>query len=175
MKFEKSGLVVIFFLLLFLIGISIWTIKPVEEVLSEAVDVAERHFKAEPLVQNKQVDNFSLFLPEGFIVEEQTVSNLLLKKEDKSYILFYNALESHTSRLNYEAAKEINDHQWLKSFEDNDRFGFINITKHDENFEVQLGVGGVKVTTFSTKDKLINDVKDMMDITNSIAYEETGA
>ncbi|MGP4041542.1 hypothetical protein ACTWP4_16800 [Gracilibacillus sp. D59] len=175
MKMEKTGLVVVSLLIVFLIGMSIWTIKPTEEVLSEAIDVAEQQFKQESKEQNKQVDNFSLYLPEGFEVEEQTVNNLILTKGEKKYIIFYNALESQTSRLNYEAAKETDDHEWLVPFEEKDRFGYINIVELEDQFEVQLGVGGVKVTTFSTKSELTEDVRDMMDIANSIAYEETGA
>ncbi|QGH35363.1 hypothetical protein GI584_15455 [Gracilibacillus salitolerans] len=175
MKMEKSGLVAISLLIVFLIGMSLWMIKPTEEVLSEAVEVAEQQFQQSAKDQNQQVDNFALYLPEGFEVEEQTVNNLILTKEKQKFILFYNALESQTSRLNYEAAKEELDHEWLVSFEDQDRFGYINIVEHEEQFEVQLGVGGVKVTTISDKSELEQDVIDMMDIANSIAYEETGA
>ncbi|SHN04501.1 hypothetical protein [Gracilibacillus kekensis] len=175
MKFEKTGLVVISFLFVFLIGISIWSIQPKEEVLANAIEVAEQQFALESKVQNKQVENFSLYLPEGYKVEEQNNSNLLLNKEEKRFILFYNELETQTSRLNYEAAKESNNHKWLEAFEEKERFGYINIKEREEGFEVELGVGGVKVTTRSSKEDLVGDVADMMDIANSIAYEETGA
>ncbi len=171
MKFEKTGLIVVFFLLVFLIGISIWSIQPTEEVLDEAIEVAQQHFEHESLEQNEQAENISLYLPEGFEITEENVNNLLLTKEDKTYLLFYNELETQTSKLNYEAAKEMNDHEYLVSFEDNDRFGYINITELEESFEVELGVGGVKVTAMSSKDELINDIQDMMDMANSIAYE----
>ncbi|WP_163581671.1 hypothetical protein [Gracilibacillus saliphilus] len=173
MKMEKSGLVVVSLLIVFLIGMNLWTIKPTEEVLSEAVEVAEQQFQQSAKDQNQQVDNFSLYVPEGFEVEKQTANNLLLAKEEQTFILFFNALESQTSRLNYEAAKEEQeDYEWLVSFEDQNRFGYINIVEHEEQFEVQIGVGGVKVTTISAKSELEQDVKDMMDIANSIAYEE---
>ncbi|WP_058307060.1 hypothetical protein [Gracilibacillus massiliensis] len=175
MKFEKTGLVVISFLFVFLVGISIMSIQPKEEVLTNAIEVAEQQFEQESKEQNKQVENFSLYLPEGYEVEEQNNSNLLLNKEEKTFILFYNKLETRTSRLNYEAAKEINNHEWLEAFEDKERFGYINIMVRDEVFEVELGVGGVKVTTRSSKEELVSDVGDMMDIASSIAYEEKGA
>ncbi|SFM09312.1 hypothetical protein SAMN04487943_107254 [Gracilibacillus orientalis] len=175
MKMEISGLVVVSLLIIFLILMSIYTIKPTEEVLSEAIEVAEQQFQQNSKEQNQQIDSFSLYLPEGYEVEKQAANNWLLTKEEKTFILFYNALEAQTSRLNYEAAKEEDNHEWLVSFEDQDRFGYVNIVEHEEQFEVQLGVGGVKVTTISTESELKQDVMDMMDIANSIAYEETGA
>ncbi|MGN8645841.1 hypothetical protein ACTNEO_09225 [Gracilibacillus sp. HCP3S3_G5_1] len=174
MKMEKTGLFVVFLLIVFLIGMSIWTSRPTEEVLSEAIEVAEHRFQADAKAQNHQVGNLSLYLPENFEIEEKTVNNVLLTKDEQTYILFYNVLESQKSNLNYEAAKEGNDHEWLVSFENQDRFGYISIIDVDEEFELQLGVGGVKVPTISSRDELVQDVTDMMDIANSITYEESG-
>lgn len=171
MKGKKTGLIIIFFLILCFIGISMWSVKPVEEVLSDAVEVAEKQFKDHSGEINTELAHFSIFLPEGFNVEEQSAHNLILTKEEQTYILFYNELESEASRLNYNAVSDENKNsKWLESFEDNERFGYIYITELEEQFEVQLGVGGVKVTTISSQERLLEDVNDMMEMANSLAY-----
>ncbi|UOQ86331.1 hypothetical protein [Gracilibacillus salinarum] len=176
MRMEKFGFLTVSILLIFVIAMSIWSIEPTEEVLTEATDVAENQFEQEIKDPNEELDHFSLFVPEGFEVEEQSQNNVILTKDNQTYILFYNKLESDTSKLNYEAAMEMEDHDKLVSFEDQDRFGYINIAERDDQFEVQLGVGGVKVTTISSKQELTEDVKSMMNMANSLAYvEEMGA
>lgn len=171
MKREKTGIAVIFLLLVFLFSISIWSIQPVEEVLNEAVEEAEEQFYEKPIEPNIQLNHFSLFLPDNFEVEEQSDYNLILDKDGQTFILFYNALEEKSSRLNFEEAKQRSNHsQRLESFEEQDRFGFVHILENNEQFEIQLGVGGVKVTTISSTGEMEENVGNMMKIANSLAY-----
>lgn len=171
MKEKTTGLIVILILLICFIMISIWSIQPVEEVLKEAMEEAEEQFYEEPIEPNVQLDHFSLFLPDSFEVIEQSQYNLLLEKNGQTFILFYNELEEQSSRLNFEEAKQGNNNsEWLESFEKDDRFGFIYVLEGNEQHEIQLGVGGVKVTTISSKANIVEDVKNMMNIANSLAY-----
>ncbi|MDX8047478.1 hypothetical protein SH601_16040 [Gracilibacillus sp. S3-1-1] len=175
MKMEKSGWVVISLLAIFVIVISIYTKKPpIEEVLSGAIEEAEQQFQQNAKQPNEKLDSLSLYIPEGFEIDDQSNSNILLTKADKVYIVFYNSLESAKSKVNYEIAREANDDEWLTSFENQDRFGYIYIVEQADQFEIQIGVGGVKVTTLSNRDELTENIQDMMDIAISLEYEESG-
>ncbi|KAB8138328.1 hypothetical protein F9U64_05410 [Gracilibacillus oryzae] len=173
MKQEMAGLVVILLLLAAFIGISVWSIVPTEQVLEEAVDIAEEQFQQEKQSANHNVTNFSLYLPEGFEVEEEKSNNLVITRENQTYILFYNSFEDETSNLNYQAVQESGNQLKLESFEDNNRFSYISIIEEDSHsVQLQIGVGGVKVTTISQMDQLVYDAEQMMKMANSIAYED---
>ncbi|MFC4403618.1 hypothetical protein [Gracilibacillus xinjiangensis] len=172
MKQEKAGLVVIIILLAAFIGISVWSIVPTEQVLEEAVKIAEEQFQQEKEAATHEVTDFSLYLPEGYEIEEETSNNLLLKQEDQTYILFYNSFENETSQLNYEAIQDSDNQLKLEAFEDDNRFAYISIIEHDgHSYQLQIGVGGVKITTISDMDNLVHDAEQMMKMANSVAYE----
>ncbi|MCT2535023.1 hypothetical protein NC661_02810 [Aquibacillus koreensis] len=172
MKITKWHFAIIFAILVFLMsGCS----ETEEEVLKEAQDIASAKFEEESLESNQDVEHFSLFLPEGFTIVEETMNNLLLEKEDKTYILFYNPLEEKTSRLNYEAANAMGNFTLLESFETDDRFGYISVTTsgdEEASYELQIGVGGAKITTMTTLDDLVEDTETLMQMANSIAYTQ---
>ncbi|WP_163539206.1 hypothetical protein [Gracilibacillus sp. YIM 98692] len=172
MKIDRIGIVVISLLLIFIIWVSAWSMQPTEEVLRESVQIAEQEFNQESKVTNTNLEHFNIYLPEEFTVAEQSVSNVLLEKDNQTFILFYNTLEDSTSRLNYEAAVSMDNHLALESFEDEDRFGYINISNNQEDeIQLQVGIGGVKITTFTDWSDMKHDVSDMMKIANSLAYE----
>ncbi|MRH42816.1 hypothetical protein GH741_08975 [Aquibacillus halophilus] len=166
----KVSLFVISVILLFtsLAGCSL---KSEEQVLEETQEVAINTFQQESVDTNTELENFSLYLPGGFEITEETMSNLILQRDDQTYILFYNALEDTTSELNYKAAESIDESTLLESFEDENRFGYIKVLSTEEDsYELQIGVGGVKITTRTSKDQLVEDTEEMMKMANSIAY-----
>ncbi|RCW62668.1 hypothetical protein [Saliterribacillus persicus] len=170
---NKIGVPVVIILVLFVIYMTFESIKPFEEVIQEIETDTEEVFLEEQLETNYEAENFSLFLPAEFEVEEESISNLILKKENQTYILFYNALETATSRLNFEAASQMESPLLLTSFSDDERFGYIKIAQLEEKeYQLEIGVGGVKITTISEKNRLENDALEMMQMANSIAYTD---
>ncbi|WP_226036385.1 hypothetical protein [Aquibacillus saliphilus] len=142
-----------------------------EEALADAHEVAAKTFKQETIETNTDLEHFSLYLPAGFEVTDETQSNLILENDDQTYILFYNALEDTTSELNYQAAATGGNSTLLESFDDEDRFGYIKVLAIEEhNYELQVGVGGVKITTHTSKGKLKENSEEMMSMATSIAY-----
>lgn len=175
MKQEKTGLLVIGLLLVAVIGISIWSMEPTEDILTEAIVVANEKFTENSVEVNSETDELSMYVPESFAVVEESPNNVILSREEQQYILFYNSFEPVTSKLNYEAASKDTDSLVLESFEENDRFGYIYITSEEANdkaFLLQIGVGGVKITTISSKNEILYDVEQMMLMANSIAYKD---
>src|SRR5690625_4741845 len=173
MKESKLRLAIVALLLLFLITISVMNIETEESVLEEAMTIAEDTFNQTPKESNKEVENFFLYIPDELEVDERNKNNAVLVADDgQSYILFINDKENQRSTLNYATVRETGDSEWLQSFEDADHFGYIYINPLDEDYEVQLGIGGVKLTTISGKDSIVDDVKMMMTISKSVEYEE---
>ncbi|GAA0600520.1 hypothetical protein GCM10009001_16180 [Virgibacillus siamensis] len=160
--------VALLFLAAVLFGCSFQSEK---EAVNGAEKTAEAVFNSNKTMEtNHEVDGFSLFLPDRMEVKEASKSNVILKDGDQTYIVFHNSLENATSQLGYKAAKK-DSALLLESFKDDKKFGYIRILSHDEkdNYELQVGVGGVKITTFTTKDRLDNDSKALMKVARSIS------
>ena len=118
---------------------------------------------------NKENDEIKYYVPSGVTVESEEPSNILLTGGGYEYRLFYNPLESEKSRLVYEVTQEQRKYDVKKSFENQDRFGFLLIKKlDDKESEIVVGVGGVKVTSkVKTKD-LAKSAAKMMEIACSV-------
>ena len=174
MKQNKLGLLVIALLLLFLITISVMSIETVDTIVDDAINTAETTFHEAPSDPNHNVENFSIYIPRELEIDERNKNNAVLVSNDgQSYILFINDKENTLSQLNYETIQEQSNGEadWLKTFEDDERFGYVYIHPLEDNYEVQIGIGGVKLTTISSKQNIVNDVEMMMDISNSVKYQ----
>ncbi|ENH95795.1 hypothetical protein J416_14208 [Gracilibacillus halophilus YIM-C55.5] len=174
MKLPKSAVLTVTVLCAFVIAIAISTRQPVEEVLQQSNQAVEQAFNQEAKTPNQDLNQLSLFLPNTFEVFEQESNNVILESNGQTYILFHNSLENESSQLNYEAVNEKNDHLLLESFENQGRFGYIYISEADtkSEFQLQIGVGGIKITTITEKSDAATDAKDMMLIANSLIYND---
>jgi len=142
---------------------------PFDEAQKEAQTAVEETFKKEPPKANKENDEIKYYVPSGVTVESEEPSNILLTGGGYEYRLFYNPLESEKSRLVYEVTQEQRKYDVKKSFENQDRFGFLLIKKlDDKESEIVVGVGGVKVKSkVKTKD-LAKSAAKMMEIACSV-------
>ena len=143
-----------------------------EEALNLVEEVAQEAFEGDTVEPNQEVEGFSLYVPDDFEIKEETQSNLLLESGDQMFILFYNALEATTSRLNYQTSEANDNYSLLQSFEDNERFGYVKVAETEEDYELQVGVGGVKITTQTTLENIEDNTTDMMKMATSIAYTD---
>ncbi|WP_174614077.1 hypothetical protein [Virgibacillus ihumii] len=142
-----------------------------EEAVNDAEKSAEAVFNSNKTAEaNHEMDGFSLYLPDRMEVKETGKNNVILKDGDQTYIVFHNSLEGAASQLGYKTAKT-ESALLLESFKDDNKFGYIRIRSHDEedNYELQVGLGGVKITTYTTKDQLDNDSKALMKVARSIS------
>jgi hypothetical protein len=144
--------------------------KSEEQAIQDAKQAAETAFNNNDVEPNKELNQYSLYLPSGLEITENEKSNLILNDGDQTFILFNNSLEDATSKLNFKAASAAKKADLIESFEDKNRFGYIRVLKIDkDSYELQVGVGGVKITTYTTRGKMDNDAEMMMNIVNSIA------
>lgn len=141
-----------------------------ESLRSESIDHTKQAFDNEELEVNEKADQFSFYLPNDFKIKEKNDFNVLLEDGNKSYILFVNLNEPKNSKVSYETLTEQYQEPFLsKTFEQNDRFGYLFIVKIEENkYEVTVGVGGTKVTTEAKGNDVAEDAEAMMMIANSV-------
>ncbi|GAB2554183.1 hypothetical protein [Gracilibacillus alcaliphilus] len=169
---SKSGLFIVILLFIFAVVWTSMSTPSEEEILAEAVDAAQVHFEQEAHTPNTILEHFSLYVPADFEIVEESDSNVLVKQGDQTYLLFHNPIESDTSQLHYEVAKAADNSERLVSFENKERFGYINIVEDSSGYELQLGVGGTKITTITDQSKLVDNSIHMMDMIRSINYKE---
>ena len=146
--------------------------KTVEEKTATGIENAESVFTNEPNATNKSMGHIELYLPNGFNIEKGIdEANYTVINGKDSYILFVNPNETENSQLYYDILKQdaktniIED----KTFEKGDLFGFSAVNQlNEEEFELIVSVGGVKVTTISDKKKLDEKLQNMMEIAQSV-------
>ncbi|WP_163971686.1 hypothetical protein [Oceanobacillus halotolerans] len=155
-------------LCIFIIVLTAINLKPEEDILNEAKDIAEQTFSEPSNIEtNHKIDAFSFYLPSYLKVVEEDEHNVILQNEEQTYIVFFNRLESPLSEVNYQAAKT-EESVVYHSFEDDSKFGYIRILPNSNDYELQIGVGGVKITTYTTKENIRREVKELMKMARSI-------
>ncbi|MEK4230373.1 hypothetical protein [Solibacillus sp. FSL H8-0538] len=159
-----------------LIGLAILSLagcgKSVEEQVSIGIASAQTTFEETPVASNKTIANIDLYLPKGFTIEQGLDElNFTLTKEKDSYILFVNTNENQDSKLLYEILMSDTAHGVIQeqTFETNGAFGFSAVVKHsEEQYELVVSIGGVKMTTLSADKKIDAKLAEMMEIVRSV-------
>jgi hypothetical protein len=166
---SKTTYSMIALLVLFIVAMSTVSYQSEDKVIKNAGEAAQTVFNTEDIpVENYQGEYFSFYLPEDMEAKEVDANNAVLQQGSQMFIVFYNPLETNKSDLNYNAAQS-KDAVLLQSFKDDEKFGYIRILpdKKDQ-YELQVGVGGVKVTTYTERSEIIEDAKGLMKIAISI-------
>ncbi|WP_440896136.1 hypothetical protein ACS127_16640 [Amphibacillus sp. Q70] len=143
-----------------------------EETLENIRETIETAFNSQPLEPNEEFDNFNIYFPEQYTVIEESDSNLIFKDQDQTYILFYNRLEDTSSEAFYLAEKASDQYDLLESYQDEDQFAYVKVAEMDRDFELQVGIGGVRITTQAPLDQLEEDFIEIVKMINSIEFHE---
>lgn len=158
-------------LIIFLSGCGLSEVDVIGDI-EEAVEIS---FSSESPEPNGDFVNFSIYFPDHLTVIEESESNLIFEdQDDQTYILFHNPLEGPSSQSFYNAQKEHDQHLLLESYHDleEDRFGYVKIASVNESYELQVGVGGVRITTFTSLDDLEEDFNHLVTMMNSLSFHE---
>ncbi|WP_102345245.1 hypothetical protein [Bacillus sp. Marseille-P3661] len=144
-----------------------------QEAVQQSKIVVEETFNAETIEPNQNAKGFTYYLPDDFDVESELDNNLILTRGKDEYILFVNPLEDPNSQEIFETLKN-NEETELQSFSNESQFGYISVTSlEDEKLsELIVGIGGIKLTTQTTANNMVDNSKVMMEIVKSIDYEE---
>ncbi|RHW33241.1 hypothetical protein D1B33_15985 [Lysinibacillus yapensis] len=146
--------------------------KTVEEQIDTGVASAQTVFEETPQHPNQTIGKIKLYVPSGFAVEEtEDLNNLILKKGNESYLLFVNYYEMEDSNLHYKLLKNNPSSKIIKeqTVEFDGAFGFTAVTEYDEEqFELIVSSGGVKMSTISEDQNIDEKLVDMMTIVRSV-------
>lgn len=143
-----------------------------EEAFESVETMVETAFEADRIEVNEVLDSFRIFIPEHFEIIEDSVSNLIFADDDQAFILFYNTLEDKSSDLFYLGAEANDNYSLLETFEDEERFGYLQIAEKEESYELEVGIGNVKITTQTTLKDMEDSATDMMLMINSIEFDQ---
>lgn len=165
--FYKLTKISFLFIALAFVGCS----KTEDQVFKEAEEVVNGIFSEENKVEiNYSDDIVSFYLPEHLHIVEQDENNLVLKNGDHVYVIFMNYMEASTSKVFFGSA-QADDALLYTSYERDDMFGYMRILENLDDkgtYELQVGIGGVKVTTNTTLKQLVSESEQLMKIAKSI-------
>lgn len=161
-------------LLISLVGCS----GSVEEQTSEGFQTAKEVFQGESVKTNEQFKNVQLYVPGGFSIQEESdETNIILKNNKESYVLFINPNEQSDSQLFYDLLLAEKQEALLaeETFQQNNRFGFVAILpSKEDHYEIIASNGGYKLTTISDENDVAKNIEVMMEIVRSVQISEEG-
>lgn len=149
--------------------------KPVEEQVTEGIASTATVFEAKPVEPTTTIGEIKVYLPSGYEIEEGTNEmNYIVTKGKDSFILFVNTIEQEDSRLHYDLLVNDSKLNIVKEqiFEQEEAFGFAAVIEHsEEQYELVVSSGGVKMTTMAKDKKIDEKLVDMMEIVRSVKVQ----
>ncbi len=141
-----------------------------EDTIEESETVVKEMFLSDAEIErNFEAEEFKMYKPESLEFSESRGQNLIFFEEEQPYILFINELEAPNSKWYYDELKQKEEQLHLRTFETEEQFAYYSVKEKEEGqYEVQVGIGGVKMATKTEADDLIDDVQEMMKMVKSI-------
>lgn len=133
-----------------------------------ARNAAEEAFMSEPYNSDNDIQGYSIYLPQGFVLNSESENNIELVKGAQQYLVFINDKEGPKSTVTYDTLTEREGAELDATFETEEQFGYIVANEIDNEVILVVGIGGTKVTTKTDKSSLESDAIDMMNIVKSI-------
>lgn len=171
MRNISKRVITVIVLILVLVGCS----ASEEEILTETKEMFVEGFYSEPIEANEETDGITYYLPKELQLTEESENNLIFEKGKQLYLLFYNPVEGLESRVNLERDLEFEKEALLfETIEDEGRIGYLVVVPEEEDLlKLIIGIGGQKITTFSSLSNLADNTKTMIEVLNSITYIES--
>ena len=147
--------------------------QSIDEQIANGFQLTETVFAEKPEKHTDTVGNIRLYLPSKYNIEDSSDKyNILVSKGKQSYILFINDREEPDSKLYYKLLKEESSKKILaeQTYEKENAFGFSTVskTKNQEEFELVVSSGGVKMTTISPMKDVEDNLHEMTKIAHSV-------
>lgn len=162
---------------IFLVIISVFMLtacgQSLEKSANDAVNSAEEAFHANNKETNEKIGETKFYKPISFKVEDDSdAHNIVLNKANNPFILFINPNEQKDSRLFYDLliADEKKNIVAEESFTEGDTIGFAAVVQNgnDDQVELIVSVGGIKMSTYVKESKITANLPKMMEIARSI-------
>lgn len=147
--------------------------QSIDEQIANGLQITETVFAEEPEEHTEEIGNINLYLPSNFKVEDSSDAyNIVISKGKESYILFINDKEAQDSKLYYHLLKDNEANKIIEetTYDKDGRFGFTAVLKTDDENEMELIVssGGVKMTTISQAKHIEDNLREMTKIVHSV-------
>ncbi len=143
-----------------------------EEAFSQAEsEVRSVVLSSEDIESNYSFDRFDAYKPEDFQVTDENPHNVVFNDGDQPYVLFVNEFEEPNSQWFYNRIE--NEGIFLRTIETDGAFAYIHAIEHgDDQYEVHLGIGGIKMSTITNLSQVEDDAKLMIEIISSVEQNE---
>lgn len=139
----------------------------------KAEQLAKESFTSDSKETNTDTEYFSLYVPSAMKLDDTDPNNILITEGEELYLLFINQNEGQASKVIYESTLNSAENFRLnKTFENENQFGYILIKDNSEKeYELTIGVGGVKMSTVTDASNIAENAQTMMEIVNSIQFD----
>lgn len=159
-------------LMLLLLGLSGCN-QSIDEQIASGLQLTETVFAEKPEAHTDSIGNIQLFLPSKFNIEDSSDNyNIIISKGKQSFLLFINDREGADSSLYYDLLKSEGTHEIIEenTYEKNGifRFSAVSKTTNDNEFELVVSSGGVKMTTISKGNNIEDSLYEMTKIVHSV-------
>lgn len=151
---------------------------------SNAQKVVKQVFSSKKIIPNQKLPIFSFYLPQNLSIVNSDKNNAILKYGNKRFILFVNPKENSQSKLNYNDDKKQaskSKDTVLKKIDVKDSFTYILLKKISKDkqkskgptsYEFVVSSGGIKMTTETTSNDIVNNAKIMAKIIHSVVVHK---
>ncbi|SDB93930.1 hypothetical protein SAMN05421734_10318 [Pelagirhabdus alkalitolerans] len=156
-------------LLAVVIGLSACGVSE-EEVVDSITEKTDEYFDVDSPAVTHEFALFDIYIPETAEITEEAENYLVIEDQNQTYILFSNNLEDPMSDSFYSQAETMDHHLLLESYEDDERFGYLQLSELEDDYEIQIGIGGIRMTTHSSLDDAEQQLEKMSQIINSIEF-----
>ncbi|MGM8215657.1 hypothetical protein ACLIA0_08770 [Bacillaceae bacterium W0354] len=169
MKYYKSFLLIgLVFFLVTLTG----CLQSEDKVMNEIEKRLKDEFLSDEKIEaNFELKRLSVYKPDSLELQEEGINNFIFTDGSRPYVLFINEFEAPNSKWFYNRLKSENKNNkmFLRSFESDEEFVYLAVQEHeDKQYEVQIGIGGIKMSTLTNIKDLETVVSTMLDMIQSV-------
>ena len=157
---------ILFSVMLLLVGCSVTE----EEALELGRESYIASIEEEAEQATVELDDVQIFLPRGFEVIEEQEYNILLQQGDQLFVLFHQPSEPATSTIRLREDMESAGTAIIYEVRETDEMVSYLLVEEGEKeglLLVKTSVGGAKISTLSTYQRLENDINAMTQIVHS--------
>ncbi|MBB2480913.1 hypothetical protein H5P36_12015 [Bacillus sp. APMAM] len=160
-------------LLVFVIALISGCSTSIKEQQKEAVKNVNEAFSNQPKAAKKSTKHLKLYLPFGMAIQKDSPNNVIMKRGNQNYLLFYNQKVDKKGKEVYKISKPNKGILLDKNFNSKEKFGYLFVSKVKKNlYEVTVGIGGIKMTTETNMKNIASDAEKMMKIVSSVKYRK---
>lgn len=142
-----------------------------EDTIQSTYQIFKDSFQEQAKEPNETTRQLELYLPRGVEVEEEADYNLILKKREQLYLLFFNPQEPNNSEVNANRDKEVMEGRLLfETVEQEGKLGYVSIVEEGEEWKLVAGIGGAKISTITDAKHAAEAMEMMVKILHSLRY-----